>query len=72
MKQKDWIWPRMFFVYHGADPGRKSILNKSLRRAEVLRLFDKTPPCLVAIEAGPVADLIIAPAGSRHSGTTYG
>ena len=27
------------------------IINRKLRRAEVLRFFEKTPPCLVGIEA---------------------
>jgi transposase len=45
-----WIWPSRFFS-HGADAEGSPIINRKLRRAEVLRFFEKQPPCLVGLEA---------------------
>ena len=39
------------FQIHGADAGGAPIFNRKLRRAEVLRFFEKLPPCLVGLEA---------------------
>jgi hypothetical protein len=36
---------------NGVDAEGNVIINRKLRRAEVLRFFEKTPPCLVGIEA---------------------
>jgi len=35
------------FQIHGADAEGAPIFNRKLRRAEVLRFFEKLPPCLV-------------------------
>jgi hypothetical protein len=37
------------FQIHGADAEGSPILNRKLRRAEVLRFFEKLPPCLVGL-----------------------
>jgi transposase len=42
---------KQIFQIHGADAEGNVIINRKLRRAEVLRFFEKTPPCLVGIEA---------------------
>ena len=39
------------FQVHCADAEGSPILGRKLRRAEVLRFFQKTPPCLVGMEA---------------------
>jgi len=39
------------FQIHGADAEGAPIFNRKLRRAEVLRFFEKLPPCLVGLEA---------------------
>ena len=39
------------FQIHGADAEGAPIFNRKLRRAEVLRFFEKLPPCLVGFEA---------------------
>jgi len=39
------------FQIHGADAEGSPILNRKLRRAELLRFFEKLPPCLVGLEA---------------------
>ena len=39
------------FQVHGADADGVPIFNRRLRRVEVLRFFEKQPPCLVGIEA---------------------
>lgn len=39
------------FQIHGADAEGAPIFNQKLRRAEVLRFFEKLPPCLVGLEA---------------------
>ncbi len=39
------------FQVHGADAEGSPIFNRKLRRAEVLRFFEKLPPCLVGLEA---------------------
>jgi transposase len=36
---------------HGVDAAGKVVVRKPLRRAEVLRFFERLPPCLVGIEA---------------------
>jgi transposase len=42
---------RQVFQVHGADAEGAPVLNRRLRRAEVLRLFERQPPCLVGLEA---------------------
>ncbi|MBB5536463.1 IS110 family transposase [Rhizobium giardinii] len=42
---------KQFFQVHAADAEGTPILNRKLRRAEVLRFFEKQPACLVGIEA---------------------
>ena len=42
---------KQIFQVHGADAEGSPVLNRKLRRAEVLRFFEKLPPCLVGIEA---------------------
>lgn len=42
---------KQFFQVHAADAEGTPILNRKLRRAEVLRFFEKQPSCLVGIEA---------------------
>ena len=42
---------KQIFQVHAADAGGVSIFNRKLRRAEVLRFFEKTPACLVGMEA---------------------
>lgn len=42
---------KQIFQIHGAGAEGNVIINRKLRRAEVLRFFEKTPPCLVGIEA---------------------
>ncbi len=39
------------FQVHGAAADGTVAFNRKLRRGEVLRFFEKTPPCLVAMEA---------------------
>jgi transposase len=39
------------FQVHGADADGAPVFNRKLRRAEVLRFFEKQPPCLVGLEA---------------------
>ena len=39
------------FQVHGSAANGEALFNRKLRRAEVLRFFEKTPPCLVAMEA---------------------
>lgn len=39
------------FQVHGADAEGSPIFNRKLRRAEVLRFFEKQPTCLVGLEA---------------------
>lgn len=42
---------KQIFQVHGADADGASVFNRRLRRAEVLRFFEKQPSCLVGIEA---------------------
>jgi len=42
---------KQVFQIHGADAEGSPIVNRKLRRAEVLRFFEKQPACLVGIEA---------------------
>jgi len=42
---------KQVFQVHAADAGGVPIFNRKLRRAEVLRFFEKTPACLVGMEA---------------------
>lgn len=42
---------KQVFQVHGADAEGSPIFNRKLRRAEVLRFFEKSPPCLVGMEA---------------------
>lgn len=42
---------KQFFQVHAADTEGSPIMNRKLRRAEVLRFFEKQPTCLVGIEA---------------------
>lgn len=39
------------FQIHGADAEGSQVVNRKLRRAEVLRFFEKQPACLVGLEA---------------------
>lgn len=39
------------FQAYGADAEGAPLFNRKLRRAEVLRFFEKLPPCLVGMEA---------------------
>ena len=39
------------FQVHGADADGSPVFNRKLRRSEVMRLFEKLPPCLVGMEA---------------------
>jgi transposase len=39
------------FQVHGADVDGSPLFNRKLRRAEVLRFFERLPPCLVGLEA---------------------
>jgi len=38
---------KQVFQVHGADAEGAPIFNRKLRRAEVQRFFEKSPPCLV-------------------------
>ena len=42
---------KQVFKVHGAEAEGAPIFNRKLRRAEVLRFFEKSPPCLVGMEA---------------------
>lgn len=42
---------KQVFQIHGADAEGSPIVNRKLRRAEVLRFFAKQPACLVGLEA---------------------
>ena len=42
---------KQVFQVHGADADGSTIVKRKLRRAEVLRFFEKLPPCLVGMEA---------------------
>ena len=42
---------KQVFQIHGADAEGAPIFNRKLRRAEVLRFFEKQPACLVGLEA---------------------
>jgi transposase len=42
---------KQVFQIHGADAEGSPIINRKLRRAEVLRFFEKQPACLVGLEA---------------------
>lgn len=42
---------KQVFQVHAADANGVPIFNRKLRRAEVLRFFEKTPACLVGMEA---------------------
>ncbi|RWM46996.1 IS110 family transposase [Mesorhizobium sp.] len=42
---------KQVFQMHGADAEGAPIVSRKLRRAEVLRFFEKQPTCLVGIEA---------------------
>ncbi|MGY2803881.1 transposase [Bradyrhizobium sp. USDA 4506] len=39
------------FQVHGADAKRRPVLQKKLRREEILSFFAKLPPCVVGMEA---------------------
>ncbi len=42
---------KQMFQVHGADANGSAVFNRRLRRAEVLRFFEKQRSCLVGIEA---------------------
>ena len=42
---------KQIFQIHGADAEGNVIINRKLRRAEVLRFFEKTPACLALLGA---------------------
>ncbi|MCK1417415.1 hypothetical protein IVB55_31560, partial [Bradyrhizobium sp. CW4] len=52
---------------HGADADGAPIFNRKLRRAEVLRFFEKLPPCVIGLEA--CGSAIIGRARLRRSVT---
>src|SRR3954452_16517145 len=39
------------FQVHGVDAAGKVVVRKALRRAELLRFFERLPPCLIGMEA---------------------
>ncbi len=39
------------FQIYGADVDGSPLFNRNLRRGEVLRFFERLPPCLVGLEA---------------------
>jgi transposase len=39
------------FQVHGAEVDGEHVLTRKLRRADVLKFFEKLPPCLVGMEA---------------------
>jgi transposase len=39
------------FQVHGVDENGATVIRRQLRRSQVLRFFEKQPPCLVGIEA---------------------
>jgi len=39
------------FQVHGAAAEGLPVFNRKLRRSEVMRFFEKLPPCLVGMEA---------------------
>ena len=39
------------FQVHGADDTGQAVLRKTLRRAQVLKIFAQLQPCVVAIQA---------------------
>ncbi len=39
------------FHLHGVDGSGETVIQKRLRRGQVLAFFDKLPPCLVGMEA---------------------
>jgi len=60
---------KQVFQVHAAAADGSPLFNRKLRRAEVLRLFEKAPACLVGMEACGSAHLL----GARESerwGTT--
>ena len=42
---------KQVFQVHGADAEGAPLFKRQLRRADVLRFFEKQPPCLVGLEA---------------------
>ena len=42
---------KQVFQVHGANAEGAPLFNRRLRRAEVLRFFEKQAPCLVRLEA---------------------
>jgi transposase len=42
---------KSIFQVHGVDAGGQVLVRKKLRRAEVLKFFQRLAPCLVGIEA---------------------
>ena len=42
---------KQIFQVHGADADGAPVFNRRLRRGDVLRFFERQPPCLVGIEA---------------------
>lgn len=42
---------KQVFQVHGANRAGVPVINRKLRRAEVLRFFERLPPCLVGMEA---------------------
>lgn len=42
---------KQVFQAHGADAQGAPLFNRKLRRAELVRFFEKLPPCLVGMEA---------------------
>ena len=41
---------KQIFQVHGADAEGAPVVSRRLRRAEVLKFFEKQPSCLVGIE----------------------
>jgi transposase len=42
---------KTIFQVHGIDSSGKVVIRRQLRRAQVLAILNKLPPCLVGMEA---------------------
>ncbi len=42
---------KSLFQLHGVDTGEQPVLRKRLRRAEMIKFFEKLPPAVIALEA---------------------
>ena len=55
------------FQIHGADAEGSAVVNRKLRRAEVLRFFEKQPACLVGLEACSSSHFVIGRRPGRQA-----